>query len=79
MNRRLLIVGAATAALLAGCATTPRAPLKLTVLHTNDHHGRFWPNGDGEYGLAARKSLIDKVRATKSNSEFFDSMTSRRG
>ncbi len=53
------------AALVAGCAMTPaqRAPLKLTVLHTNDHHGRFWPNSDGEYGLAARKTLIDKVRA----------------
>jgi 5'-nucleotidase / UDP-sugar diphosphatase len=51
--------------LLVGCAMTPalRAPLKLTVLHTNDHHGRFWPNSDGEYGLAARKTLIDKVRA----------------
>ncbi len=55
----------ALAALLAGCAMTPgqRAPLKLTVLHTNDHHGRFWPNSDGEYGLAARKTLIDKIRA----------------
>ncbi len=55
----------ALAALLAGCAMTPtqRAPLKLTVLHTNDHHGRFWPNSDGEYGLAARKTLIDRVRA----------------
>ena len=63
MNRHLAL--AAVAALLAGCAMTPaqRAPLKLTVLHTNDHHGRFWPNSDGEYGLAARKTLIDKVRA----------------
>ena len=62
MNPKLLIVAAATV-LLAGCATTPRAPLKLTVLHTNDHHGRFWPNSDGEYGMAARKTLIDRVRA----------------
>ena len=63
MNRHLAL--AVVAALLAGCAMTPaqRAPLKLTVLHTNDHHGRFWPNSDGEYGLAARKTLIDKVRA----------------
>jgi 5'-nucleotidase / UDP-sugar diphosphatase len=60
---RLAVVGAACAALLAGCATPTRAPLKLTVLHTNDHHGRFWPNSDGEYGLAARKTLIDKIRA----------------
>lgn len=55
----------AALALVAGCASTPapKAPLKLTILHTNDHHGRFWPNGDGEYGMAARKTLIDKVRA----------------
>ncbi|NRF69238.1 bifunctional UDP-sugar hydrolase/5'-nucleotidase [Aquincola sp. S2] len=55
----------ALAALLTGCATTPtpRPPLKLTVLHTNDHHGRFWPNADGEYGMAARKTLIDRLRA----------------
>jgi 2',3'-cyclic-nucleotide 2'-phosphodiesterase (5'-nucleotidase family) len=24
------------------------AGMMLTVLHTNDHHGRFWSNGDGE-------------------------------
>jgi 5'-nucleotidase / UDP-sugar diphosphatase len=64
MNPRHLAL-AAVALLLTACAMTPaqRAPLKLTVLHTNDHHGRFWPNSDGEYGLAARKTLIDKVRA----------------
>ncbi len=55
--------------LLAACATPPqpkppaRAPLQLTILHTNDHHGRFWPNSDGEYGLAARKTVIDRIRA----------------
>ena len=60
---RSLIV--ATVAVLAACATPPaeRAPLKLTVLHTNDHHGRFWPNADGEYGMAARKTLVDRIRA----------------
>jgi 5'-nucleotidase / UDP-sugar diphosphatase len=64
MNPRHLTLAAA-AVLLSGCAMTPgqRAPLKLTVLHTNDHHGRFWPNSDGEYGLAARKTLIDRIRA----------------
>ncbi|ALU45529.1 bifunctional UDP-sugar hydrolase/5'-nucleotidase UshA [Pseudoalteromonas rubra] len=34
----------------------------LTVLHTNDHHGRFWHNEDGEYGMAARKTLLDQLR-----------------
>ncbi|UQY46077.1 bifunctional UDP-sugar hydrolase/5'-nucleotidase UshA [Mixta hanseatica] len=35
---------------------------KFTVLHTNDHHGRFWHNEQGEYGLAAQKTLMDKIR-----------------
>ena len=38
-------------------------PLRLTVLHTNDHHGRFWRNQNGEYGMAARKTAIDGIRA----------------
>ena len=33
------------------------------MLHTNDHHGRFWANADGEGGLAARQTLIDSVRS----------------
>jgi 5'-nucleotidase / UDP-sugar diphosphatase len=53
---------------LLGCAGTPEAgpqqdkTYSLTVLHTNDHHGRFWKNSDGEYGMAARKTLIDRIR-----------------
>ncbi|PJG85559.1 bifunctional UDP-sugar hydrolase/5'-nucleotidase UshA [Conservatibacter flavescens] len=35
---------------------------QFTVLHTNDLHGHFWPNERGEYGLAAQKTLIDKIR-----------------
>ncbi|WP_352411885.1 bifunctional UDP-sugar hydrolase/5'-nucleotidase UshA [Mixta sp. BE291] len=35
---------------------------KFTVLHTNDHHGRFWHNEQGEYGLAAQKTLMDTIR-----------------
>ena len=64
---RLPLIAATLAALLLGaCSTTPpaeRAPIRLTILHTNDHHGRFWPNADGEYGLAARKTVIDRIRA----------------
>jgi len=65
-RRRLTPAVAALAASLwvAGCAgLAPRAPLRLTILHTNDHHGRFWPNADGEYGMAARKTLIERVRS----------------
>lgn len=35
---------------------------KITILHTNDHHGRFWNNQDGEYGMAARATLIKELR-----------------
>ena len=34
----------------------------FTIVHTNDHHGRFWKNNDGEYGLSAQKTAIDKIR-----------------
>ncbi|EHJ9994425.1 bifunctional UDP-sugar hydrolase/5'-nucleotidase UshA [Vibrio parahaemolyticus] len=71
MNQRLIIktaLSAAILALLAGCASQPAhewnadTTYKLTVLHTNDHHGRFWQNKHGEYGMAARKTLIDDLR-----------------
>lgn len=50
--------------IIAGCSTTPTEPQteQITILHTNDHHGRFWPNKYGEYGLAARKTLVDSIR-----------------
>ncbi|OCG38988.1 bifunctional UDP-sugar hydrolase/5'-nucleotidase [Gilliamella sp. Fer2-1] len=35
---------------------------QFTILHTNDHHGRFWQNDIGEYGLAAQKTVVDKIR-----------------
>ncbi|WP_428979267.1 bifunctional UDP-sugar hydrolase/5'-nucleotidase UshA [Erwinia pyri] len=35
---------------------------KFTVLHTNDHHGHFWPNDRDEYGLAAQKTMMDQIR-----------------
>lgn len=44
------------------CAFTKGKTYKLTVLHTNDHHGHFWPNKDGEYGLAARATMIREIR-----------------
>jgi 5'-nucleotidase/UDP-sugar diphosphatase len=51
---------------LVACSQTPIKPkskgIKLTILHTNDHHGRFWSNRDGEYGLAARATLINQLK-----------------
>lgn len=44
------------------CAEAGDACKTFTVLHTNDNHGRFWENKDGEYGMAARKTLIDQIR-----------------
>nr|WP_295774523.1 bifunctional UDP-sugar hydrolase/5'-nucleotidase UshA [Rhodoferax sp.] len=53
---------------LAACANLqPAGPTKdktyaITILHTNDHHGRFWQNGSGEHGMAARKTVVDAIR-----------------
>ena len=53
---------------LAGCShltptgTAQQTPVLITVLHTNDHHGRFWKNRDGEYGMSARKTVVDAIR-----------------
>ncbi len=54
---------------LAGCSSLGSGgpekdkTYRITILHTNDHHGRFWKNRDGEYGMAARKTLVDRIRA----------------
>lgn len=37
-------------------------PYYITILHTNDHHGRFWQNSIGEYGLSAQKTVVDEIR-----------------
>lgn len=47
---------------LSAQAYTKGKIYKLTILHTNDHHGRFWQNKDGELGLAARFTLINQLR-----------------
>ncbi len=61
---------ALTACFLAIGAAAPNAgayekdkTYALTVLHTNDHHGRFWKDRNGQFGMAARKTLIDGIRA----------------
>ncbi|MCY9863374.1 bifunctional UDP-sugar hydrolase/5'-nucleotidase UshA [Vibrio coralliirubri] len=48
---------------IAVTCDTAASCTKFTVLHTNDNHGRFWENSNGEYGMAARKTLIDNIRA----------------
>lgn len=60
--------GVALALLAAFALTTQPAQAyekdktyKITILHTNDHHGHFWRSEYGEYGLAAQKTLVDTV------------------
>ena len=60
----LLTLALGTACTHLNTAPDATAPaVKITILHTNDHHGRFWKNQDGEYGMAARKTVIDSIRA----------------
>ncbi|EFU9816795.1 bifunctional UDP-sugar hydrolase/5'-nucleotidase [Salmonella enterica] len=61
--------GVALALLAAFALTTQLAQAyekdktyKITILHTNDHHGHFWRSEYGEYGLAAQKTLVDSIR-----------------
>lgn len=64
-------IALAVLAALSGCNTSSNdsvAPCtenvcKLTILHTNDTHGRFWHNDKGEYGMAAQKTLVEQLRA----------------
>ncbi|MFC3626047.1 bifunctional UDP-sugar hydrolase/5'-nucleotidase UshA [Vogesella amnigena] len=60
-----LTIVAALSALPAATQAAPRQDhsYRITIIHTNDHHGRFWKNSDGEYGMAARKNVIDQIRA----------------
>ncbi len=67
-HRGLLLVLTALL-ILSGCSTPQYPPpssrlktLEITILHTNDNHGKFWRNRDGEMGMAARKTLIDRIR-----------------
>ncbi|MGF1761455.1 bifunctional UDP-sugar hydrolase/5'-nucleotidase UshA [Photobacterium sagamiensis] len=74
MKQRLFtkaVLSAALLAALSGCASQAdnASPAwdadktyKITIIHTNDHHGRFWQNKNGEYGMAARKTLLEQIR-----------------
>ena len=68
MKARITTISLSLLALgISGCSSLggyqPDKIYRITILHTNDHHGRFWKNSDGEYGMAARKTLIDGIRA----------------
>ena len=69
MTRTKLFLSLTCLAALAACSSLQTGgpekdkTYKVTILHTNDHHGRFWKNGDGEYGMAARKTVIDGIRS----------------
>ncbi len=43
-------------------AWQPDRSYRFSILHTNDHHGHFWANAQGEYGMAAQKTLMDQQR-----------------
>ncbi len=74
MSNKLMkgLLATAILAALAGCNSDDKDPApevcgadnctKFTILHTNDNHGRFWENSDGEYGMAARKTLVERLR-----------------
>ena len=73
MKRKLFIRTVISAALIAGLGACSMQSsdhsweegksYQFTVMHTNDNHGRFWENKHGEYGMAARKTLLDRIRS----------------
>lgn len=61
----------ALAVMISACSILPERNIgpqsdkdyQLTVLHTNDNHGRFWHDSKNQYGMAARMTLIEQIRA----------------
>ena len=73
MNKKKFILSNLALLMLAGCTastlhnTTEQKWVQdkvynLTILHTNDNHGNFWQNKYGERGMAARATLVQKIR-----------------
>lgn len=66
----MALAAIAVSTLLAGCSSLgkngpqydPDKSYRFTILNTNDNHGRFWKNSKGEWGMAARKTLVDRIR-----------------
>ncbi|MCK5884005.1 MAG: 5'-nucleotidase C-terminal domain-containing protein [Bacteriovoracaceae bacterium] len=50
----ILVLSALSLASIAG--------VDLTILHTNDHHGHYWVGRHGNHGMAARHTLVERVR-----------------
>ncbi len=63
----------------AEAAPAAKAPVKLTILHTNDMHSRIepFPEGGGQWaslgGMARRAALIKTIRSQEANVLLFDS------
>lgn len=73
MNKKKFILSNLALLMLTGCTastlhnTTEQKWVQdkvynLTILHTNDNHGNFWQNKYGERGMAARATLVQKIR-----------------
>ncbi len=57
--------------LLGLCSTSLALAQKLIILHTNDHHGKFMPNANGDHGLAQQSTLVKKIREeARKNGDF---------
>lgn len=62
---------------LAACQNLPLKPentetnTEFIILYDNDHHGHFLPNKQGEYGMAARKTLVDRIRRDAGDTPVF--------
>ena len=76
MNRRKFVKDIGIGSLFMGMGLPEligqgrsRDMIKLNILHTNDFHSRIDPFEDGKYkgkgGVAARASLIKKLRASE--------------
>ena len=81
-NSLLGTAGLATLGSLASsaeAATAAKAPVKLTILHTNDLHSRIepFPDNGGQWaglgGMARRAALIKDIRSKEANVLLLDS------
>ncbi len=54
-------------ALIFSTACNKSKTIDLTILHTNDHHGRYWKDRKGRFGMSARMTLIEEIRKASNN------------